>query len=94
MGQMRFTKYIVVVDDNVDVHNTSDARFRLCANTDPQRDSLFIPQSRDPSDVLDRATSPAPAGPAAANSASTRRRRFPANVSNAPGRRSSKLMPR
>ena len=39
----------------------------LCANTDPQRarravagrrqDSIFIPQSRDPSDVLDHATS-------------------------------------
>lgn len=26
-------------------------------NTDPQRDSLFSPQSRDPSDVLDHATS-------------------------------------
>ena len=39
MGQMMFTKYIVVVDDDVDVHNTSDVLFRLCANTDPQRDS-------------------------------------------------------
>ncbi len=29
----------------------------LCANTDPQRDSIFIPQSRGPSDVLDHATS-------------------------------------
>jgi 4-hydroxy-3-polyprenylbenzoate decarboxylase len=28
----------------------------LCANTDPQRDSIFIPQSRDSSDVLDHAT--------------------------------------
>ena len=47
----------MVVDDDVDVHNTSEVLFRLCANTDPQRDSLFIPQSRDPSDVLDHATS-------------------------------------
>jgi 4-hydroxy-3-polyprenylbenzoate decarboxylase len=39
------------------VHNTSEHLFRLCANTDPQRDSLFIPQSRDLSDVLDHATS-------------------------------------
>ena len=45
-----------MVDDDVDVHNTSEVLFRLCANTDPQRDSLFIPQSRDPSDVLDHAT--------------------------------------
>jgi 4-hydroxy-3-polyprenylbenzoate decarboxylase len=54
MGQMMFTKYIVVVDDDVDVHNTSDVLFRLCANTDPQRDSLF---TKGPSDVLDHATS-------------------------------------
>ena len=38
---MMFTKYIVVVDDDVDVHNTSEVLFRLCANTDPQRDSIF-----------------------------------------------------
>jgi 4-hydroxy-3-polyprenylbenzoate decarboxylase len=54
MGQMMFTKYIVVVDDDVDVHNTSEVLFRLCANTDPQRDSLF---TRGPADVLDHATS-------------------------------------
>ncbi len=54
MGQMMFTKYIVVVDDDVDVHNTSDVLFRLCANTDPQRDTIF---TRGPADVLDHATS-------------------------------------
>ena len=54
MGQMMFTKYIVVVDDDVDVHNTSDVLFRLCANTDPERDSIF---TKGPSDVLDHATS-------------------------------------
>ena len=53
MGQMMFSKYIVVVDDDVDVHNTSDVLFRLCANTDPQRDTLF---TKGPSDVLDHAT--------------------------------------
>jgi 4-hydroxy-3-polyprenylbenzoate decarboxylase len=53
MGQMMFTKYLVVVDDDVDVHNTSEVLFRICANTDPQRDSLF---SRGPADVLDHAT--------------------------------------
>ena len=51
MGQMMFTKYLVVVDDDVDVHNTSEVLFRLCSNTDPQhacraepwrrRDSIF-----------------------------------------------------
>ncbi|RME96575.1 MAG: UbiD family decarboxylase, partial [Verrucomicrobia bacterium] len=41
MGQMMFTKYVVVVDEDVNVHNTSEVLFRLCANTDPQRDSIF-----------------------------------------------------
>ena len=54
MGQMMFSKYIVVVDAGVDVHNTSEVLFHLCANTDPQRDSLF---TKGPSDVLDHATS-------------------------------------
>jgi 4-hydroxy-3-polyprenylbenzoate decarboxylase len=54
MGQMMFSKYIVVVDADVDVHNTSDVLFRLCANTDPQRDSIF---TKGPADVLDHATS-------------------------------------
>jgi 4-hydroxy-3-polyprenylbenzoate decarboxylase len=53
MGQMMFTKYIVVVDDDVDVHNTSEVLFRLCANTDPQRDAIF---TKGPADVLDHAT--------------------------------------
>jgi 4-hydroxy-3-polyprenylbenzoate decarboxylase len=54
MGQMMFTKYIVVVDHDVDVQNTSEVLFRLCANTDPQRDSIF---TKGPADVLDHATS-------------------------------------
>jgi len=53
MGQMMFAKYIVVVDAEVDVHNTSEVLFRLCANTDPQRDSIF---TKGPADVLDHAT--------------------------------------
>ncbi|HEX3799146.1 MAG TPA: UbiD family decarboxylase [Verrucomicrobiae bacterium] len=54
MGQMMFTKYIIVVDADVNVHNTSEVLFRLCANTDPQRDSIF---TKGPADVLDHATS-------------------------------------
>ena len=53
MGQMMFTKYIIVVDADVDVHNTSEVLFRLCANTDPQRDAIF---TKGPADVLDHAT--------------------------------------
>ena len=54
MGQMMFSKYIVVVDEDCDVHNTSEVLFRLCANTDPTRDSTII---RNPSDSLDHAPS-------------------------------------
>ncbi len=54
MGQMMFTKYIVVVDADVNVHNTSEVLFHLFANTDPQRDSIF---TKGPADVLDHATS-------------------------------------
>jgi 4-hydroxy-3-polyprenylbenzoate decarboxylase len=52
MGQMMFSKYIVVVDEDCDVHNTSEVLFRLCANTDPQRDTTLI---KNPSDSLDHA---------------------------------------
>ena len=54
MGQMMFTKYIVVVDEDVNVHNTSEVLFRLCATTDPQRDTLL---TKGPADALDHATS-------------------------------------
>ena len=54
MGQMMFSKYIIVVDEDCDVHNTSEVLFRLCANTDPGRDSTII---RNPSDSLDHAPS-------------------------------------
>ena len=54
MGQMMFSKYIVVVDEDCDVQNTSEVLFHLCANTDPQRDSTII---TNPSDSLDHAPS-------------------------------------
>jgi 4-hydroxy-3-polyprenylbenzoate decarboxylase len=54
MGQMMFTKYIVVVDEDVNVHNTSEVLFRLCATTDPQRDTLL---TKGPADAQDHATS-------------------------------------
>lgn len=52
MGQMMFTKIIVVVDAGVNVHDTSDVLFHLCANIDPQRDSIF---TKGPCDSLDHA---------------------------------------
>jgi 4-hydroxy-3-polyprenylbenzoate decarboxylase len=53
MGQMMFTKIIVVVDADVNVHNTSEVLFRLCANIDPERDIIF---TKGPADILDHAT--------------------------------------
>ncbi len=52
MGQMMFTKIIVVVDADVNVHDTREVLFRLCANIDPQRDIIF---TKGPADVLDHA---------------------------------------
>ncbi|MFZ4116458.1 MAG: menaquinone biosynthesis decarboxylase [Chthoniobacterales bacterium] len=52
MGQMMFSKYIIVVDDDCDVQNTSEVLFRFCSNTDPQRDSIT---TKNPSDSLDHA---------------------------------------
>jgi 4-hydroxy-3-polyprenylbenzoate decarboxylase len=54
MGQMMFSKYIIVVDEDCDVHNTAEVLFRLCANTDPARDTTII---KNPSDSLDHAPS-------------------------------------
>src|SRR5215216_67417 len=59
MGQMMFSKYIVVVDDDCDVHNTNEVLFRPCANTDPQRDTTFI---KNPTDALDHAQTVATMG--------------------------------
>jgi 4-hydroxy-3-polyprenylbenzoate decarboxylase len=53
MGQMMFTKMIVVVDADVNVHDTREVLFRLCANIDPQRDTIM---TRGPADVLDHST--------------------------------------
>jgi 4-hydroxy-3-polyprenylbenzoate decarboxylase len=54
MGQMMFSKIIVVVDADVDVHNTSEVLFKICSNIDPQRDTLF---TKGPCDSLDHAPS-------------------------------------
>jgi 4-hydroxy-3-polyprenylbenzoate decarboxylase len=53
MGQMMFTKIIVVVDEDVNVHDTNEVLFRLTANIDPERDIIL---TKGPADVLDHAT--------------------------------------
>jgi 4-hydroxy-3-polyprenylbenzoate decarboxylase len=52
LGQMMFSKFIVVVDADVDVHNTSDVLFRMGANVDPRRDITIVD---GPVDALDHA---------------------------------------
>ena len=51
-GQMSFTKFIIVVDEHVDVHNEQDVLFHLFSNCDPQRDSEIV---HGPVDILDHA---------------------------------------
>src|SRR5205809_3105829 len=59
MGQMMFSKYVVVVDEDCDVHNTSEVLSCLCANTDPKRDTSLV---KNPSYALDHAPTAATLG--------------------------------
>ena len=52
-GQMSFTKFIVVVDEHVNVHDEQDVLFHLFSNCDPQRDSEIV---HGPVDILDHAS--------------------------------------
>ncbi len=51
-GQMAWTKMIVVVDDEVSVHDHEEVLFHLCAHCDPGRD---IETVAGPLDILDHA---------------------------------------
>jgi 4-hydroxy-3-polyprenylbenzoate decarboxylase len=50
MGQMMFAKYIVVVDQQVDVQNLSEVLWKVFNNADPKRDTMIV---EGPLDVLD-----------------------------------------
>jgi len=52
-GQMCFTKFIVVVDEHVNVHDQEQVLFQVFANCDPQRDTEI---SFGPVDILDHAS--------------------------------------
>jgi 4-hydroxy-3-polyprenylbenzoate decarboxylase len=52
-GQMAFTKYIVVVDEDVNVHDEQDVLFHLFANSDPLRDVEIV---KGVVDILDHAS--------------------------------------
>lgn len=51
-GQMAWTKVIIVVDADVDVHDHDAVLFHLCANFDPGRDLEIV---SGPLDILDHA---------------------------------------
>lgn len=53
MGQLSFTKIIIVVDKWVDVQNPSEVVWRIGNNVDPKRDIVIV---EGPLDVLDHAS--------------------------------------
>jgi 4-hydroxy-3-polyprenylbenzoate decarboxylase len=53
LGQMMFSKCIVVVDEDVDVQKPAEVVWRTFANIDPERDITFV---KGPIDVLDHAS--------------------------------------
>jgi 4-hydroxy-3-polyprenylbenzoate decarboxylase len=50
MGQLMFSKMIVIVDPDVDVHNLQEVAWRAANNIDPRRDFMF---TEGPLDALD-----------------------------------------
>lgn len=52
-GQMAFTKFLVIVDEHVNVHDEQDVLFHLFANCDPARDTEVV---HGPVDILDHAS--------------------------------------
>jgi 4-hydroxy-3-polyprenylbenzoate decarboxylase len=52
LGQMMFTKTLVVVDDDVNVHDLSQVTWVVGNHIDPKRDTVFV---EGPVDVLDHA---------------------------------------
>lgn len=51
-GQMMFSKFIIVVDEHVDVHDEQQVLFQVGANVDPRRDVVIVD---GPVDILDHA---------------------------------------
>ncbi|GMV96071.1 MAG: hypothetical protein AMXMBFR83_04400 [Phycisphaerae bacterium] len=51
-GQMTFSKFIIVVDEHVNVHDEQQVLFQVGANVDPRRDVVIVD---GPLDILDHA---------------------------------------
>lgn len=54
LGQLALTKMLIVVDDDVNVHNMDDVIWAVTARTDPKRDIVIIENA--PTDTLDPAS--------------------------------------
>lgn len=50
LGQMMFTKYVIIVDKHVNVHDMSEVALHVFGNVDPRRDMMF---ADGPLDILD-----------------------------------------
>ncbi len=53
LGQMMFTKFIFIFDEDVDVQNISEAAWKAFNNVDPSRDIMIV---EGPLDVLDHSS--------------------------------------
>ncbi|MDX2225829.1 MAG: menaquinone biosynthesis decarboxylase [Verrucomicrobiae bacterium] len=53
MGQMMFTKIMVIVDEDIDPRDEQQVLWWLCGNIEPQRDMIF---TKGPTDSLDHAS--------------------------------------
>jgi len=53
LGQLMFSKIVVVFDKEVNVQDLREAIFYMCANVDPERDIMIV---KGPVDVLDHAS--------------------------------------
>ena len=49
-GQMMFTKYVIIVDKHVNVHDLSEVALHVFGNVDPRRDMMIVD---GPLDILD-----------------------------------------
>jgi len=53
LGQMMFTKFVIILDKDVDVQNLSEVALHVFGNTDPKRDMMF---AEGPLDILDHSS--------------------------------------
>jgi 4-hydroxy-3-polyprenylbenzoate decarboxylase len=54
LGQMMFTKFCIIVDKHVNVHDMSEVALHVFGNVDPRRDTMIVD---GPLDILDHAAS-------------------------------------